>query len=100
MLNAIANQLRFASAHTLFFSSLMLHMFMSAQQDGNVIPERIGRVLLERVLVRRPHPWGLIVTFVELLDNEVYNFWKQPFVRMEHEIFLLFGQAHKNMAPK
>jgi len=76
----------------------MLFVFGTATRAEvpSEIAERIGRVLLERVIVRRPHPWGLIVMFVELLDNEVYGFWKQPFVRAEEEIYLLFGKAHQN----
>jgi CCR4-NOT transcription complex subunit 1 len=99
MLSVIADQLRYPSAHTLFFTSFMLFLFSTASRAENMpnaIPERIGRVLLERVIVRRPHPWGLVVTFVELLNNEAYGFWKQPFVRAEEEIFLLFGKAHQN----
>jgi CCR4-NOT transcription complex subunit 1 len=99
MLSVIADQLRYPSAHTLFFTSFMLFLFSTAtraENQPNSIPERIGRVLLERVIVRRPHPWGLIVTFVELLDNEAYAFWKQPFVRAEEEIYMLFGKAQQN----
>ena len=25
------------------------------------------RVLLERLIVNRPHPWGLLITFIELI---------------------------------
>ena len=98
LLSAIADQLRYPSAHSLFFISLVLFIFSttSRAEIPNAIPERIGRVLLERVIVCRPHPWGLIVTFVELLDNEVYGFWKQQFVRADEEIYLLFSKAHQN----
>ncbi|KAK4684746.1 CCR4-NOT transcription complex subunit 1, partial [Tremellales sp. Uapishka_1] len=98
LLSVIADQLRYPSAHTLFFVSLMLYLFGTAarSETPNDIPERIGRVFLERVIVRRPHPWGLIVAFVELLDNEAYGFWKQPFVRAQEEIYALFGKAQQN----
>ena len=33
-------------------------------------------MLLERLIVYRPHPWGLLVTFIELIKGEEYNFWK------------------------
>lgn len=100
MLSVVADQLRYPSAHTLFFISFMLFLFgtSSRAEIPSSIPERIGRVLLERVIVRKPHPWGLIVTFVELLDNEAYGFWKQPFVRAEEEIFLLFGKAQQSFS--
>jgi len=32
-----------------------------------VIQEQITRVLLERLIVNRPHPWGLLITFIELI---------------------------------
>ena len=33
-------------------------------------------MLLERLIVYRPHPWGLLVTFIELIKGEEYNFWE------------------------
>ena len=32
------------------------------------------RVLLERLIVNRPHPWGLLITFIELVKNPRYAF--------------------------
>lgn len=32
-----------------------------------IIQEQITRVVLERLIVNRPHPWGLLVTFIELV---------------------------------
>ncbi|KAL1410914.1 CCR4-NOT core subunit cdc39 [Vanrija albida] len=94
LLSVVADQLRFPSAHTLFFASFMLYLFKVSTET--VIPERIARVLLERVIVARPHPWGLIVTFVELLENPTYGFWDQPFVRADDEIFMMFRRAREN----
>ena len=31
--------------------------------------EQITRVLVERLIVHRPHPWGLLITFIELIKN-------------------------------
>jgi CCR4-NOT transcription complex subunit 1 len=100
MLSVVADQLRYPSAHTLFFIHLLLYLFSTAcrSERPNSIGERVARVLLERVLASRPHPWGLVITFIELLDNETYGFWKQPFVRSEEEIYSLFGNAHRNIA--
>ena len=44
------------------------------------------RVLLERLIVNRPHPWGLLITFIELIKNHNYNFWKHDFVHCAPEI--------------
>jgi hypothetical protein len=32
-----------------------------------ITQEQITRVLLERLIVNRPHPWGLLITFIELI---------------------------------
>lgn len=44
------------------------------------------RVLLERLIVNRPHPWGLLITFIDLIKNPTYNFWKHDFVHCAPEI--------------
>lgn len=44
------------------------------------------RVLLERLIVNRPHPWGLLITFIELIKNHNYKFWNHDFVHCAHEI--------------
>ena len=43
-------------------------------------------MLLERLIVHRPHPWGLLITFIELIKNPRYEFWEQPFTRIAPEI--------------
>jgi hypothetical protein len=36
--------------------------------------------------VNRPHPWGLLVTFIELIKNPAFKFWNHEFVRCAPEI--------------
>lgn len=50
------------------------------------LQEQITRVLLERLIVNRPHPWGLLITFIELIKNPVYKFWDHDFVHCAPEI--------------
>eukprot|EP00958_Prasinococcus_capsulatus_P004763 scaffold442_cov397-Prasinococcus_capsulatus_cf.AAC.12 len=64
-LNAIANQLRYPNNHTHYFSCVLLFLFAEATQE--IVQEQITRVLLERLIVNRPHPWGLLITFIELI---------------------------------
>ncbi|KAL2892492.1 CCR4-NOT transcription complex subunit 1 [Bienertia sinuspersici] len=64
-LNAIANQLRYPNTHTHYFSVILLFLFSEAHQE--IIQEQVTRVLLERLIVNRPHPWGLLITFIELI---------------------------------
>jgi CCR4-NOT transcription complex subunit 1 len=68
-LNAFANQLRFASSHTHYFSCVMLYLFSESKNVS--VKEQVTRVLLERLIVNRPHPWGLLITFIELIKNQV-----------------------------
>ena len=44
------------------------------------------RVLLERLIVNRPHPWGLLITFIDLIKNPTYKFWSHEFVHCAPEI--------------
>uniref|UniRef100_A0A915CYQ4 CCR4-Not complex component Not1 C-terminal domain-containing protein n=1 Tax=Ditylenchus dipsaci TaxID=166011 RepID=A0A915CYQ4_9BILA len=83
LFNAFANQLRYPNSHTHFFTSAILHLFLKASSE--YIQEQITRVSFERVVALRPHPWGLLVAFVELIRNEKYEFWKHEFVRCAPE---------------
>lgn len=82
--NAIANQLRYPNSHTHYFSCTLLYLFAEANTEA--IQEQITRVLLERLIVNRPHPWGLLITFVELIKNPTYKFWTHEFVHCAPEI--------------
>uniref|UniRef100_A0A3B3REG1 CCR4-NOT transcription complex subunit 1 n=1 Tax=Paramormyrops kingsleyae TaxID=1676925 RepID=A0A3B3REG1_9TELE len=87
-LNAIANQLRYPNSHTHYFSCTMLYLFAEANTEA--IQEQITRVLLERLIVNRPHPWGLLITFIELIKNPAFKFWSHNFVHCAPEIEKLF----------
>jgi CCR4-NOT transcription complex subunit 1 len=86
MINAIANQLRYPNSHTHWFVGIILHFFSNDQiwgsgKDQLVIQELITRVLLERRMVSKPHPWGLTIVFTELLKNGDYGFFDLQFVK-------------------
>lgn len=93
---AIANHLRYPNSHTNFFSNLMLYLFAEAKQE--IVQEQITRVLLERLIVNRPHPHGLLVTFIELIRNPRFNFWEHTrFIRCSPEIEKLFTSVAKSI---
>lgn len=92
--NAIANQLRYPNSHTHFFSCALLHIF--AEADKEIIREQITRVMLERLIVNRPHPWGLLTAFVELIQNRSYDFWSHGFVHCAPEIEKLFESVARS----
>lgn len=87
-ISAIANQLRWPNTHTHYFSYALLHLFGTPDDDPQAldVQQTITRVLLERLLVHRPHPWGLIITLLEILKNRTYAFWDLPFVKAAPEV--------------
>lgn len=93
-LNAVANQLRYPNNHTHYFSCVLLYLFAEANME--IIQEQITRVLLERLIVNRPHPWGLLITFIELIKNPRYNFWSHSFTRCAPEIEKLFESVARS----
>ncbi|KAL2234042.1 UNVERIFIED_CONTAM: CCR4-NOT transcription complex subunit 1 [Sesamum indicum] len=101
-LNAVANQLRYPNNHTHYFSFILLYLFAESNQE--MIQEQITRVLLERLIVNRPHPWGLLITFIELIkvifvapyQNPRYNFWSRSFTRCAPEIEKLFESVSRS----
>lgn len=86
--NTMANQMRYPNSHTAFFSNVLLTLFSEAESE--YLQEQITRVLLERLIVHRPHPWGLLITFIELIKNPKYSFWKKGFTRSAPEIEKVF----------
>ena len=97
LLNSMVLHLRYPNAHTHWFSSLFLYLFLDASDDS--LREIMARVLIERFVVHRPHPWGALVTFIELLRNPKYDFWSKDFVRAAPEVTLLLdGVSHAFMS--
>eukprot|EP01117_Protostelium_nocturnum_P004885 TRINITY_DN1770_c0_g1_i1.p1 TRINITY_DN1770_c0_g1~~TRINITY_DN1770_c0_g1_i1.p1 ORF type:complete len:1948 (-),score=339.96 TRINITY_DN1770_c0_g1_i1:159-6002(-) len=93
-LNAIANQLRYPNSDTHYFSCILLFLFSEAREE--VVQEQITRVLLERIIVNRPHPWGLLITFIELIKNPRYSFWSHGFTHCAPEIERLFDSVARS----
>lgn len=87
MLGSIVLHLRYPNAHTHWFRSLMLHLFLEVKDER--FKEIMTKVLLERFIVHRPHPWGALVTFIELLRNPSYDFWSKDFIHVVPEVTVL-----------
>jgi len=87
LLTSIVLHLRYPNAHTHWFSSVLLHLFLEVNDDR--FREVMTKVLLERFIVHRPHPWGALVTFIELLRNPKYDFWSKDFIRIGPEVTTL-----------
>jgi CCR4-NOT transcription complex subunit 1 len=91
LLSAMVIHLRYPNAHTHWFSSMMLDLFLQVKDDR--LGEIVTRVLLERFIVHRPHPWGALATFIELLRNPKYDFASQEFTRSSREVTMLLNNV-------
>lgn len=91
LLTAITNNLRFPSSHTYFFSNLLVYLFDCAngRDAEEMVREQIARVLMERLVVHRPHPWGLIITLLELIRARQEEFWNLTAIRKSPEVSTL-----------
>jgi len=96
LLSSMALHLRYPNAHTHWFSSLFLYLFLDADDDP--FREIVTRVLMERFVVHRPHPWGALVTFIELLRNSKYDFWSKSFIRAAPEVTLLLDSVSYSLS--
>lgn len=96
VLCAMCNHLRFPNYLTYFFSFAYLHAFRQIGPMNDGIKSQIVRVLLERLVAYRPHPWGLMITFMELIRNPEYRFWNQGIVKSSPEIEKMFETVAKS----
>lgn len=73
MTNGIANQLRYPNAYSFFYHLLVMHLFQNLEDEGAI--EILIRVLVERLLVSRPHPWFLLATIARVIQSPAWNKW-------------------------
>lgn len=93
ILSAATNQLRHPNAHTFYFSSALLHLFANTPNVGaktDEVQQQIARILVERLLTARPHPWGLIVTVLELVKNNEFNIWELSWMKASPDVERMF----------
>lgn len=73
ILTACANQLRYPNSHSAYFHRILLNLLGQATTSDEV-KGQVLRVLLERIIVNRPHPWGVLCTTFEMLkDGRKYS---------------------------
>lgn len=84
VLSTLIDQLRFPNRHTHYFSYVVLYLFV--ESSGEQVKEQISRILVERLIAHKPHPWGILVTFVELVKNAHYKFWEYRFANSNPEV--------------
>lgn len=101
--SAVANQLRYPEKHTYFFKGFVLALFTGFGErmfkDGiSEARHVVTRALFERLMAHRPHPWGLMNTFSELLKSEKYNFREMPFIKSSPDVSVLFSTLYAHIS--
>jgi CCR4-NOT transcription complex subunit 1 len=93
LIKGMVNQVRYVNAHTHYFSTALQHMFTIGSEE---LQEQIMRVLMERLMAPRPHPWGLIVVILELMKNQSYDIWNLPWMKTAPQIQLMLESLAQN----
>ena len=78
-LNSIVNELRFPNNHTFYFSCIIL--FIYAEAGREIIQQQISQIFLERLQTCGPYPWGLMISFRELIQNPKFAFMRKQYIR-------------------
>ena len=94
LLNAMLNQLRFPSTHTLFYMRVLLSVFESNGMDEGV-KNQLLRTVLERLQAQQPQPWGVLVLFHELDTDPRYRLRECSFIRTDPNVRQLLDRISK-----
>ena len=95
LVSAIALNLRYPSQHTFWFSAMLIHLFTEIKDDS--FKEVTIKVLLERVLSHRPHPWGIIMTIIELLRDPRCDLMYSKFMTTFPEISAILRKVNSHV---
>ena len=98
IINVMVEQLRYPNIHTYWFSYVLMHMFTSEDFGDNLmnVQEIILRVLLERIVVNKPHAWGVSAFVTKLLTNEKVDLLNLECVKRVTEVNNIFIQLQKH----
>lgn len=83
LFNAFLNQIRFPCLLTKYFLTLSFMIFSEKGQDFGI--QIFSGILIERLIVEKPHPWGLMLLVIELVRQNSEFEWKNK-VFNENEI--------------
>ncbi|KAH7642406.1 ccr4-not transcription complex subunit 1-like protein [Dermatophagoides farinae] len=90
LINSMVDHLRYPNNETLLFICLLLTLF---KENNEHIREQIVRVLLERYITQRPHPWGIEYLINELFRNPNYKLLEHNFIKCVPEIEKYFSRS-------
>jgi CCR4-NOT transcription complex subunit 1 len=107
VVHTLSAHLRFPSAHTVLAVKLLTALYTVDGAAGvgkgtdreSVLGyrEALVRVLLERLIAHRPHPWGVVYLFVELLRGPAYALAGHAFLHGSPEVERLFDTVARSV---
>lgn len=74
---------------------MLIHLFTEIKDDS--FKEVTMKVLLERVLSNRPHPWGIIMTIIELLRDPKCDLMNSKFMTTFPEISAILRKVNSHV---
>jgi len=74
---------------------MLTHLFTEIKDDS--FKEVTIKVLLERVLCHRPHPWGIVMTIIELLRDPKCEVMNNKFMRTFPEISAILRKINSQV---
>ena len=88
LLGCIVDRLRFPSPLTEYFTLVLLEIFGHDINDPEEVDirQQIVRILLERFSGFWPQPLGIVRVMAELVKDEKYMFFEQPFIKTDREV--------------
>ncbi|KAK7743993.1 CCR4-NOT core subunit cdc39 [Diatrype stigma] len=88
LLGSIVDRLRYPSPLTEYFTLVLLEIFGHDISDPEEVDirQQIVRILLERFPGFWPQPIGLVRIMAELVKDDKYMFFDQPFIKADREI--------------
>eukprot|EP00828_Plagiopyla_frontata_P048878 TRINITY_DN9537_c0_g1_i1.p1 TRINITY_DN9537_c0_g1~~TRINITY_DN9537_c0_g1_i1.p1 ORF type:complete len:177 (-),score=13.47 TRINITY_DN9537_c0_g1_i1:41-571(-) len=96
LVTAMLNQIRYPNKISKYFMDLLQKIFSESKDDA--LLEQITALLVERLIVKKPHPWCQVYFFFELQKNVEINLKSKQFWQNNEYIFnqLLKGFSNSN----
>lgn len=86
--------LRYPNSHSNWFSNWFITTFQD-KETKEYIKEQIVRVLLEKLVAHRPHPFSVISTFVQIIKED--NFFNYSFIKKSNEVQILLTNIKNSL---
>ena len=94
LLNVLIDQLRFQYNTTLFFHRILLKLYESNIRLANIgLDELLLRLILERIVPKGYHPWGLLQLLNSIIKNKNKVLFECSFIKQNKKIQKIIESA-------